>query len=597
MEDGKLDVVVCGGGLAGLTLARQLRREVPAATVTVVEPERRPLPEACHKVGESSVELGTHYLATFLDLKEYLAREHLPKNGLRFFSAPQGTPLWERTEIGPAEPPIVPSYQMDRGKLENDLRAMCEGDGVILREGWKVQDIAIDGESGHRVTIAPAEGGDTQVLRARWVVDASGRRQLLQRKHGLRRPSVQRASAAWFRIGRRLKVGELVPPTEERWHARDVDDNRWLSTVHLCGEGYWAWLIPLSTGHTSVGIVTDHVHHRFTDYNKPDRALAWLAKHEPELAAALRPEELEDFRVMHDYSYSSERVFSEERWACVGEAGLFADPLYSPGTDLIGFANSLTTELVRRDLCDGELDPARVELYNRAHIDWSGDTTLMLADNGVIFTRPEVFGAKLWWDFFHYWSFICPYFFSRCYQLPEDALRAAHEVGRRYYRLNDRAQHLFEAWAELVDPRSRPRPFVPLPMFPSFLADQHLSLQEPRSAEEALARAEADLPKADAVLTELLIRALYSVGAGGAQRLGEGLGLSDWAPPLDPARLALDRLPRAERKARLPSLARDLERALGPQRREEALEDLALRAGWPTAPAPDRAAVRLDPSA
>ena len=51
------DVIVCGGGLAGLTLAYQLRKENPEASVTVVERTTRPLPEACHKVGESSVEL------------------------------------------------------------------------------------------------------------------------------------------------------------------------------------------------------------------------------------------------------------------------------------------------------------------------------------------------------------------------------------------------------------------------------------------------------------------------------------------------------------------------------------------------------------
>ncbi|MCA9611955.1 MAG: FAD-dependent oxidoreductase, partial [Myxococcales bacterium] len=48
------DVIVCGGGLAGLTLAYQLRQELPDASVAVVERQKRPLPEAAHKVGESS---------------------------------------------------------------------------------------------------------------------------------------------------------------------------------------------------------------------------------------------------------------------------------------------------------------------------------------------------------------------------------------------------------------------------------------------------------------------------------------------------------------------------------------------------------------
>jgi flavin-dependent dehydrogenase len=595
MEDHSFDVVVCGGGLAGLTFARQLRLEVPELSIAIVEPQRRPLPEACHKVGESSVELATHYFGKFLELEEYFTKEHLPKNGLRFFSGPPGTPVWQRTEIGPSEFPIVPSYQIDRGKLENDLRAMLEADGVTLREGYKVTDIHVNRDGGHRVDAIVAAGGDGDAitLRARWVVDASGRRQLLQRKYDLRRPSRQRASAAWFRIGRRLKVRELVPASEERWHQRDVDDTRWLSTVHLCGPGYWVWLIPLSTGHTSVGIVTDHVHHDFTDYNKPERALDWLTKHEPWLREQLRDDELEDFLVLRDYSYSSAQVFSEDRWACVGEAGLFADPLYSPGSDLIALANSLTCELIRRDVRDGELDPERVGQYNRIQISWCTDTTRMLADNGVIFVHPEVFAAKLWWDFFHYWTFICPYFFARGYRLPSERLGPVHDVGDRYIVLNGRAQELFEQWAALMEPAvpgGARRPFVPLPMFPSFLADQHITLQQNRAPEEAAAKAVADVPREEELLAEMLLRALRSLGPDKARVLAERIDLASWDLPMSAERLAVERADRKRRRQKLPELARDLERALGkPADVAIPLESLLEGAGWRVSSAAHRA--------
>ena len=595
MDSESFDVVVCGGGLAGLTFARQLRLEVPEVSIAVVEPSRRPLPEACHKVGESSVELATHYFGKFLELEEYFTKEHLPKNGLRFFAGPPGTPIWQRTEIGPSEFPIVPSYQIDRGKLENDLRAINESNGIVIREGEKVVDVHVDAEGGHRISIVPAEGGAMSNLHAKWVVDASGRRQILQRKYDLRRPSRQRASAAWFRIGRRLKLRELVPASEERWHQRDTEDNRWLSTVHLCGPGYWVWLIPLSTGHTSVGIVTDHVHHEFTDYNKPARALAWLEKHEPHLRAELRPDELEDFLVLKDYSYSSAQVFSEERWACVGEAGIFADPLYSPGSDLIALANSLTCELIRRDVRDRELEAERVRQYNRIQISWCADTTRMLADNGVIFTRAEVFAAKLWWDFFHYWTFICPYFFARGYRLPTERLGPVHDIGERYITLNSRAQELFERWAELLDderPDDSRRPFVPLPMFPSFLAAQHIDLQSPRTPEEAAAKVEADIPREEELLAEMVLRALRSVGPERAQILAERVGLASWNLPISEERVAVESTDRKQRRQRLPELARDLERAMGkPKDVPIPLEALLRLAGWgPSAAATEAAA-------
>src|ERR1035438_8115209 len=56
------DVVILGGGLAGLTLSLQLKNAKPDLSILILERRETEAKTAAHKVGESTVELGTHYL-------------------------------------------------------------------------------------------------------------------------------------------------------------------------------------------------------------------------------------------------------------------------------------------------------------------------------------------------------------------------------------------------------------------------------------------------------------------------------------------------------------------------------------------------------
>lgn len=110
-----VDVAVLGGGLAGNLLARQLRRMLPEVSVAVFERDV----ERAYKVGESSVEIAAHYWVRRLGLATYLHKEHLPKNGLRFFFDSEGRdqPLEKMSELGVNGLPPYLSFQLDRARL------------------------------------------------------------------------------------------------------------------------------------------------------------------------------------------------------------------------------------------------------------------------------------------------------------------------------------------------------------------------------------------------------------------------------------------------------------------------------------------------
>jgi flavin-dependent dehydrogenase len=68
----QVDVVILGAGLAGLSLAIQLKQKRRSMRVVMLERAIFPMPEAAHNVGESSVEVGAHYCSSVLGLNHAL---------------------------------------------------------------------------------------------------------------------------------------------------------------------------------------------------------------------------------------------------------------------------------------------------------------------------------------------------------------------------------------------------------------------------------------------------------------------------------------------------------------------------------------------
>lgn len=76
--EARYDVVVLGGGLAGLSLALQVRQARSGTNILVLERRSFLMPEAAHKVGSPRVESSAEYFSNVLGLKG-AHRDRLPE--------------------------------------------------------------------------------------------------------------------------------------------------------------------------------------------------------------------------------------------------------------------------------------------------------------------------------------------------------------------------------------------------------------------------------------------------------------------------------------------------------------------------------------
>jgi flavin-dependent dehydrogenase len=359
------DVVIIGGAFSGASTALLLKRSHPNARVLIVERQET----FDRKVGESTSEVAGCFLTRVLHMGAYMSANHYQKHGLRMWFCKDGSEsVDECTELGPRYQSRLPTYQIDRSLLDEEVLRRAREAGAELMRPAAVGDISLaEGADLHTIEITDTDKRQFLVS-CRWVIDASGKAAVLAKRRGTHRllGDEHPTSSMWCRF---QNVTDL-DSYEARQQAPRLQGgkaSRGPATNHLMGKGWWCWLIPLPGGDFSAGIVWDR-----TLFDLPpgpsmvERLRAHLLSHPVGRLMFQNATPVEgDFYYYKGLAYHATEV-AGNRWIIVGDAAGFIDPLYSQGLDYCGHSVYAAVDTMKIDL-NGGCPKGRLAYINEAY--------------------------------------------------------------------------------------------------------------------------------------------------------------------------------------------------------------------------------------
>lgn len=326
------EVLIIGAGPAGALAAALLCRQ--GLRVLVLEREQFPR----FSIGESLLPQSMEYLEQAGMLDTVARAGFQIKNGAAFGRGEQYTEFdfsdkfsegWSYT------------YQVPRARFDHLLALEAERQGAELR--FRHEVVAVDSSATRpRVTIKD-EQGNTSIIEAGFVLDASGFGRVLPRLLGLERPSDFPARGALF-----THVEDRIPPSA-------FDRNKIRIDVHPEYHDLWYWLIPFSDGRCSIGVVGGLEALARYQGTAIDRVRALVAADGSldHLLAQARWDM--PVRQLVGYACNVSSLWGRG-YALLGNAGEFLDPIFSSGVTIAFKSASLAAALVPRQLAGSPVD-------------------------------------------------------------------------------------------------------------------------------------------------------------------------------------------------------------------------------------------------
>ena len=299
------DVAIIGGGPAGSSAGTLLAKA--GRTVVILDKERFPR----FRVGESMLPTSLNTLERMGVKPKIDAGGFLIKHGGEIVSAcGRRVRFYFKNGLNAKR---ATAYQVLRSEFDKILLDHAAQSGCEVREQTAVESFEIDDQG---VTLFSA--GRQPLVRAKYVVDCSGRDCLIGNRYQLKQPFPNLRKFSVFAYYEGVKNFAGPDGTLTRMvRARDC----------------WFWMIPLHGGTSSIGVVMDT--ERFRELKlTPEQALANCIAEQPMvnewMGAAKR---VTPVYATGDFSYRNSRL-TGERWLLAGDAAGFVDPVFSSGVYL-----------------------------------------------------------------------------------------------------------------------------------------------------------------------------------------------------------------------------------------------------------------------
>ena len=332
------DVVVVGGGPGGSSAASFLAR----GGLRVALFEREVFPR--FHVGESLMP------ATMLLLEQMGVREKVEKSGfqIKFGAAfyDEGSDLKTTFYFLPDMPWPQYTFQVPRAEFDTVLLDHARATGVDVTQPANVEDVAFDADG---VTVTVEANGVRTPIRARMLVDASGRSSFIATRRGERTRIPNLGKVAMFAHFRGA----------ERLSGKEEGNIR----IYIREDG-WYWWIPLADNVTSVGAV---VHARTARgwTGTPEGLFEEMisrSKHLPRMLAGA--ERIMPVRTEANFAYENTPVVGD-RFVSVGDAITFVDPIFSGGVYIALRTGQLAADAALAAFKANDFSARRFAAYER----------------------------------------------------------------------------------------------------------------------------------------------------------------------------------------------------------------------------------------